>query len=125
MAKFEELVGQTIIKTVGFERHSDIVKFYTAEGNQYSMYHEQDCCECVCIEDIDGDVEDLCDTPILMAEEVVSDDDPPLDEYAESYTWTYYKLATIKGSVTIRWYGTSNGYYSERVYFYKIGEHDD
>lgn len=77
--------------------------------------HFQDCCESVYIEDISGSLDDLVGTPLLQAEEVEGETLDPVD-YDESFTWTFYKFATIKGSVTVRWYGSSNGYYSESVH---------
>jgi hypothetical protein len=107
---------------------TDIVKtdneelwFYTTDGEVYRMYHEQDCCELVTIEDIIGDLDDLIGSPILIAEEITEEGDNELG----TYTWTFYKFATNKGYVTIRWYGESNGYYSESVYFVQVKNPED
>ncbi|MGC4043140.1 MAG: hypothetical protein QM758_05005 [Armatimonas sp.] len=53
----------------------------------------------------------------MLAEEVTNETEPPCRENAKSWTWTYYKFATIKGYVTVRWYGESNGRYSEDIDF--------
>jgi hypothetical protein len=85
------------------------------EQERYIFYHSQDCCESVYIESVVGDLDDLVGVPLLHSEEVSSDDEGPLSEWTDSYTWTFYKFATIKGYVDVRWYGSSNGYYSESV----------
>jgi hypothetical protein len=93
--------------------------FTTVDGIKFEMYHEQDCCESVYIEDICGDLDDLIGIPIVIAEESIFVGENPqgveVPQNQCSFTWTFYLLSTIKGSVTIRWYGSSNGYYSERV----------
>lgn len=113
--KFEELLGKTLVsvENIGGEE----LLFTLDTGEKYKLFHAQDCCEGVGIEDIIGDLNDLVGSPILMAEEVSQNTNPEgiTKEYQDSFTWTFYKLATIKGYVTIRWYGESNGYYSESV----------
>lgn len=95
----------------------DNITFITEDDVIYEMTHIQDCCEDVSIESIVGELSDLIDSPILLAEEVCEVSDHDQDK---SYTYTFYKLATIKGYVDIRWYGTSNGFYNERVDIIKI-----
>lgn len=120
MEGIEILLGKTVIEILSGEDH---ITFITSEGNIYRMVHHQDCCENVYIEDINGDLQDLVNSPITMAEEAVSTDLQPwesTEHQAESFTWTFYKLATVKGYVNIRWYGSSNGYYSEGVSFDEV-----
>jgi hypothetical protein len=121
---FASLVGMklTRIGKIEDDKHGDALIFYADTGRVFFMYHESDCCETVYIESITGNLEDLIGSPITMAEESSNSDDPPLEKDwdDDSHTWTFYKLATIKGYVDIRWYGTSNGYYSEDVDFVEL-----
>lgn len=107
----EQLKGLTPISV-----HQDDETFViTTKEGDFKFHHEQDCCENVYIEDVVGDINDLVGNPILLAEEVSSEDEPAPSKFTESFTWTFYKFATIKGYVDIRWLGESNGYYSESV----------
>lgn len=110
-----EFVGKTFVQIIGMEPRSVEVRFITDEGATYLMRHVQDCCECVDLDDIVGDPADLIGVPILSASGEDSGDAPKKDEWDESYTWTFYRLTTIKGTATLKWYGVSRGYYSEEV----------
>lgn len=115
-AEMSDLIGRTFSKI----NATDGTLTMICEEGVFTFYHEQECCENVSIESIVGDLSDLVDSPILRAEEVTSgenpaDAKPETTEYQDCFTWTFYKFATIKGYVDIRWYGESNGYYSESV----------
>ena len=129
--EIKELIGKTF-KKVYTDNYEERLVF---EGiRSFQFYHSQSCCERVSIVDICGDLSDLKNSPILQAEESSSSDIDTNTEdlisedlefcrgYEKNYTpdsrtWTFYRFGTIKGSVVIRWYGSSNGYYSERVEF--------
>lgn len=122
MAEIQDLIGVTMksVENKGGER----LVFTAEDGRSWEFYHSYDCCESVTIDDITGDLQDLVGAPILRAEESISEDvNPPnvvAPEYQDSYTWTFYKFATRKGYVDVRWYGESNGYYSESVDFAQL-----
>lgn len=110
--EIEEMVGQVFysVKEVYDVVDGDILEF-KSHNKIYRFYHEIECCESVAIEDICGDLKDLEGVPLLLAEEISNQEDISTG----SQTWTFYNFSTVKGSVTVRWYGTSNGYYSEHV----------
>lgn len=114
---FSELRG-AVLTSIVIDKEGDEVRFETKAGESYVMYHEQDCCETVWLEDVNGDMDDLVGEPILLAEGV-SQGGESEDDWGSS-TWTFYKIATIKGTVVMRWIGESNGYYSESVDFVKL-----
>lgn len=121
-AKFTDLKGKIILKLEGLHVEGNDVYIECGDGSKFKMHHYQSCCESCSIEDIAGSIEDILGSEVLLAEEVTSHENPEgvTKEYQNSFTWTFYKLSTIKGSITIRWYGRSTGYYSESVSFDKI-----
>ena len=110
--EFSDLLGRTLYRA---EADGEELTLYLSETNYVRFYHQQDCCESVYIENICGDLNDLVGAPLLIAEEVSDYDADPKYDGEDSYTWTFYKFATRKGYVDVRWYGSSNGYYSESV----------
>lgn len=117
-----DLVGKTFIN---IREGTDSIIFECSDNTSYIMQHKQDCCESVYIESITGDLLDLIGREILVAEERISTEKlegrpDNLDEWDNSFTWTFYTLRNIKASCDIRWLGSSNGYYSESVELYRI-----
>lgn len=129
--KFSDLIGKTVVEIQGGEVGSERLTFVCDDGTEYCMQYFDDCCASCSIEDISGDVKDLIGT-IVRAEVPSSLDQFNEDAEAlksnggsympESFTWTFYIVGTNKGTVTIRWFGSSNGYYSESPTFYKVGD---
>ena len=125
--EFSIIKGKTLL-SISAEKGDEKIRFKFSDGSEYWLLHDQDCCENVSVEDVCGDVNDLIGSPLLMAEMVTSQEPLPdkpwekiIDGHTpESFTWTFYKLGTIKGYVTIRWLGESNGYYSESVDFVEV-----
>ena len=116
--EFAVLVGKTLSAVA---QTRDEIRFTTTEGEIYRQYHYQDCCEAVTVEDVVGDWEDIIGQEIIEAREDVSEGEA---SSWESSTWTFYTIRTNRGTVTIRWLGTSNGYYSESVDFERVEDAD-
>jgi hypothetical protein len=114
LKKFEDLWGvvlSNVERRGNGDGHDELI-FTLENGDEYKLYHDQDCCEHVYIEDINGSLSDLVGDPILLAEESSNS--------VIGMTWTFYRLATVRGFVVIRWLGESNGYYSESVDWEKV-----
>lgn len=116
------LKGKIITSINWYFEEDRKVLFTCDDGSQWLMYHRQDCCESVYLEDVVGDRDDLLNSVVVDAYETTDCHGGRGDD--DSHTWTFYTIQTLKGAVTLRWYGSSNGYYSESVDFeqYNDGE---
>lgn len=118
-AELNSLVGKKISSISGLEKGSDEVFINTECGDGFVLFHAQDCCECVDLDDFETTSNSLLGGEVLLFEERTSCGD---EDYGDTFTWTFYELKTTKGDLSMKWYGTSNGYYSESVYFAKVNK---
>lgn len=116
------LVGQTIASIEGCTVNSEQVTVRCTDNTAYRFWHQQDCCENVALAEFHGDPADLAGATIHSAEET-GEAGPVVD--SESYTWTFYRIVTDKGTLVMRWLGESNGYYSESVSFAPLRDSND
>ena len=120
-ANFFELKGQIVKEITGLEKNSPEVHIVTNQTT-YKLYHHQDCCESVFVENVIGDEKDILNEEIIFAEEDAGANDPDWygDNYNDSHTWTKYVLKTKNASLEFWFLGESNGYYNESVSIKKI-----
>jgi hypothetical protein len=110
LAQLEELVGKKIT-SISTSEGAYLVVITCEDGSAYTMMHRQDCCENVWLEDTDAD-------PQLLVGETATDAYCTTSGYEQALEygmWTFYTIASRNTSVTFRFCGESNGYYSVGV----------
>ena len=105
-----ELRGKTVVKIVGGVG-SEQIELHCADGTVFKMWHEQECCEQVYCSDITGELSSLIGEVVTLAE-VRTADKSGVELSDAVGAWTFYEIQTMIDSVTIRWSGESNGFYS-------------
>jgi hypothetical protein len=106
---YDMLIGKVVSR---IERlvQSDEVHFYLDSGEVLRMWHYQACCEEVVLESVDTELSEVEGT-IKRFEETTL-------EVSSDEQWTsatFYNITIGSTMFNMRWYGSSNGYYSESV----------
>ena len=115
-----DISGKIVSRVIGAEVGSENMILDFEGGIRLSFYHQQNCCENVVVEEVIGDFSDFIGQPITSVEERSEESE---NDYGHA-TWTFYEFTCPKGTVTVRWLGESNGYYSEDVVWEIIGLSD-
>ena len=114
-ANFSDLTGKVVKEIKGLAKYSEWVIIVTDEG-EYIFLPDSS----VSLEDFEMSAVSLDGGLITIAEEVEEERDCQ-QKGVSSWTWMFYKIETNKGSLWMRWLGTSYGYvYCEVCSFYKV-----
>jgi hypothetical protein len=108
------MVGKTIVRIDGLAEGSKLVTFHCLDGSAFRMLHDQECCESVELVDVD---EPASIGDGLVRSASMATFDASSVGKNDSETWTFYKIAIGWSVLCLRWCGSSNGCYSEKVSF--------
>jgi hypothetical protein len=111
----DDVIGKKIIEVTGGRVGDESFTLMFEDGTGITFCHDQDCCEHVSIDDVEGDIKGMAGQTLLKCSYTTSVNEDPQSDWDDSWTWTFYHFATCNGYVDMKWYGTSNGCYSERV----------
>lgn len=109
MTTIRALEGRVVNGVQGLHVGSEEVVFVCDDGTRIKTYHKQDCCGTVELCEYDGECGGL------VSDAIESTQDTSKEGGHYSTTATFYSIASEHGHLHLRWLGTSNGYYSERV----------
>lgn len=101
------LLGFTL-SAVEHNDDDEVITFTRTDGVQVKMYHEQECCEHVWVEEIHGDLQALIGHPLTTAEVYTRDGGESED--GDDRMFTFYRIGNERHMVTIRWCGESHHY---------------
>ena len=112
MTDFDYMIGKTIESVIGLEYQSDEVIITFTDFTHVIFKHYQECCENVYLEDYEltGKLEYGVINDAYSTTKYAEDNDNE-----ELELWTFYNINTNKGTLNLRWYGSSNGYYGVGV----------
>lgn len=106
--EFSEATGHKLLDV----RYTSEELLLFTDGGTFVLYHEQDCCEHVVLDQTSGFTTTCLGEQIVSAGYVSSEGG---DTEWGTETWTFYRVETNSMSLDIKFHGSSNGYYSESV----------
>lgn len=117
-----ELIGKTFYE---IKKRGDNISFTDMEGTVYKFNSYHSGFSETFLEDIEGELSDLANSKIIIAEMVKKTENYNSDlkrasPYYDYSQWVFYKFATLKGYVTIKWRCEASANYSSEVIIEKI-----
>ena len=108
-----QMIGAQILGVVGLKAQSEQLVIKTDRG-ELTLKHEVDCCEAVYLEEFTGTAESLVGAIVTSFTKDTREGEQDRGSHVEM--WTFYNLVTSRQDLSLRWYGSSNGYYSIAVH---------